>query len=152
RVSEEIADPPVSRLEKAIGCVADWANLPPATLPAVTIEPDDDAAIFYTSGTTGKPKGAVITHRNILSNMFNSASAQARAFLRRGEQPPAPDPTLPQKAFLLSVPLFHATGCFAVMLPALMLGHRIVLQRRWETEAALKLMQKERITHFGGVP
>ncbi len=115
-------------------------------------KPDDDVGLFYTSGTTGNPKGAVISHRNIISNMFNSASAQARAFLRRGEAPPAPDPTAPQKAFLLSVPFFHATGCFAVMIPAFMAGHKIVLQRRWDCDAALEIMQRERITHFGGVP
>ena len=62
-----------------------------------TLAPDDDATIFYTSGTTGKPKGALATHRNIISNIFNAAaSAQARAFLRRGETPPAPDPNAPQ--------------------------------------------------------
>jgi long-chain acyl-CoA synthetase len=118
----------------------------------ITPGPDDDVAIFYTSGTTGKPKGAVISHRNIISNMFNGASAQARAFLRRGEAPPAPDPSLPQKAFLLSVPFFHATGCFALMLPAMMGGAKIVMQRRWDCDQALPLMEKERITNFGGVP
>ena len=62
---------------------------------------DDDAAIFYTSGTTGHPKGAIITHRNIISNFWNALCAQARSFLRRGERPPAPDPDAAQKAILL---------------------------------------------------
>jgi long-chain acyl-CoA synthetase len=108
--------------------------------------------IFYTSDTTGKPKGAVISHRNIISNIWNGASAQARAFLRRGEAPPLPDPSLPQKSFLISVPFFHATGCFAVMVPALMRGDKMVMQRKFDADAALELIQKERITHFGGVP
>jgi long-chain acyl-CoA synthetase len=152
RAREELADPIVVRLESVIGATNDWATLPPAGAAPVALAPDDDVAIFYTSGTTGKPKGAVITHRNIISNVFNSASAQARAFLRRGEKPPAPDPSLPQKAFLLSVPFFHATGCFAVMIPALLGGHKIVMQRRWDCDAALSLMQREGVTHFGGVP
>ena len=157
RAREDIADPMVQRLESAIGSTDTWSKLsggnemaPDGAFPARL--PDDDVAIFYTSGTTGKPKGAVISHRNIISNMFNAASAQARAFLRRGETPPAPDPTLPQKVFLISVPFFHATGCFAVMLPAMMAGHRLVMQRRWDVDQALELMQRERVSHFGGVP
>jgi len=158
RAKEEIADPLVTRLESAIGPVSAWGSHGGGNAPTgddsgfVWRQPDDDVAIFYTSGTTGKPKGAVISHRNIISNIFNAACAQARAFLRRGEAPPAPDPTLPQKSFLLSVPFFHATGCFALMLPAMMGGHKIVLQRRWDCDQALPLMEKERVTNFGGVP
>jgi len=158
RAKEEIADPRVTRLESVIGGVSSWGthaggNAPTTDdMPFTWRKPDDDVAIFYTSGTTGKPKGAVISHRNIVSNMFNAANAQARAFLRRGEAPPTPDPSLPQKSFLLSVPFFHATGCFALMLPAMMGGHKIVLQRRWDCDQALPLMEKERVTNFGGVP
>ncbi|HRK65358.1 MAG TPA: class I adenylate-forming enzyme family protein, partial [Terricaulis sp.] len=155
RAKEEIADPSVARLETMIGCVNDWAKLEPAPDVFTAFPqrgPDDDVTIFYTSGTTGKPKGAVISHRNIISNMWNSASAQARAFLRRGEAPPLPDPSLPQKSFLISVPFFHATGCFAIMIPALMRGDKIVMQRKFDATQALELIQRERITHFGGVP
>jgi long-chain acyl-CoA synthetase len=153
RLREEIADPMVAKLEGVIGVTNAWKDLPPVSdedFPARS--PEDDVTIFYTSGTTGKPKGAVITHRNIISNMFNSASAQARAFLRRGEAPPAPDPTLPPKASLISVPFFHATGCFAVMIPFMMGGNKLVMQRKWDVDHALALIQKERITHIGGVP
>ena len=107
RAKEEIADPAVERLESVIGCTNDWAKLPEAPgvedFPARL--PDDDVTIFYTSGTTGKPKGAVISHRNIISNMWNSAAAQARAFLRRGEAPPQPDPTLPQNTTIVDLDL-----------------------------------------------
>jgi long-chain acyl-CoA synthetase len=149
---EDVAGPPVARLERVIGAPNDWAKLlPQPALPDIPLAPDDDAAIFYTSGTTGTPKGAVISHRNIISNMFNAAAALARAFLRRGEIPPSPDPAA-QKAFLISVPFFHVTGCFAAMIPALMGGHKLVMQRRWNVDEALPLMEKERITNFGGVP
>ena len=152
RAREEINDPRVASVEAVIGGTNDWGALPDAPPPSVPFGPDDDVAIFYTSGTTGHPKGAVITHRNIISNMLNSASAQARAFLRRGEAPPQPDPTAPQKAFLISVPFFHATGCFAIMIPSLLGGGKIVMQRRWDVDQALPLIAKERVTHFGGVP
>jgi long-chain acyl-CoA synthetase len=152
RTSEEIADPRVQKLEEVIGASSAWASLAPTELPAINFDPDDDATIFYTSGTTGKPKGAVNTHRNIVSNVFNALSAQARAYLRRGEQPPASDPSAPQRAILISVPFFHATGCFAVMIPALMGGAKLVMQRRWNAEQALALIERERITNAGGVP
>ncbi|GAM98065.1 acetoacetyl-CoA synthetase [alpha proteobacterium U9-1i] len=152
RLPEETADPPVARLEDVIGLTNEWKSFGAIAPPEVAMAPDDDVSIFYTSGTTGHPKGAVVSHRNIISNMFNSASAQARAFLRRGEAPPAPDPSAPQKSYLVSVPFFHATGCFAVMIPFLMAGQKIVMQRRWDTDQALPLIEKERITHIGGVP
>ncbi|NWH07204.1 MAG: acyl--CoA ligase [Alphaproteobacteria bacterium] len=152
RSTEEIADPRVTRLESIIGAVNEWASLPNRPLPAIGLDPDDDAAIFYTSGTTGKPKGAVITHRNIISNFFNALCGQARSYLRRGEMPPTPDPSLPQKVNLISVPFFHATGCFAVMVPASFGGSRLVMQRRWDAEKALELIEKERVTNAGGVP
>ena len=151
RSSEEIADPRVSRLEDVIGGPMNWASLPDTALPSISFDPEDDVTIFYTSGTTGKPKGAVITHRNIVSNFFNAMCAQARSFLRRGEMPPAPDPTV-QKATLISVPLFHATGCFAIMMPAVMAGSKIVMQRKWNADQALELIERERITTAGGVP
>ncbi|HRE43486.1 MAG TPA: class I adenylate-forming enzyme family protein [Terricaulis sp.] len=154
RTREEIADPAVERLENVIGAVGDWGKLDPAPgLDAFPQRgPDDDVTIFYTSGTTGAPKGAVITHRNIISNMWNAAAALARSFLRRGEMPPQPDPAAPQKAFLVSVPFFHATGCFAIMIPSLLRGDKLVLQRKFDAGQALELIQNERVTNFGGVP
>ncbi len=149
---QDISDPRVQKLEEVIGPPDSWADLPAGDLPAVPLDPDDDVTIFYTSGTTGKPKGAVITHRNIISNVFNALSAQARAALRRGEKPPAPDPSAPQKGILISVPFFHATGCFAIMIPSLMGGFKLVMQRRWNVDQALEIIERERITNAGGVP
>jgi long-chain acyl-CoA synthetase len=143
---------PADRWEEVLGRTADYAALPAGHLPQVDIGPEDDATIFYTSGTTGKPKGALGTHRNICTNIVNIAVAYTRGFLRRGEMPPVPDPALPKKAMLLSVPLFHATGCHSILVPSLLAGNKIVLMHRWDPDRALELIQQERITSFGGVP
>jgi long-chain acyl-CoA synthetase len=139
-------------LEAQIGPPESWADLPAAATPAPFLTPEDDATIFYTSGTTGKPKGALGTHRNICCNVMATPFAAARAILRRGEIPPAPDPTGPQKSILLSVPFFHATGSHAVMNPALVGGAKIVMQRKFDAGEALALIERERITSAGGVP
>ncbi len=152
RYEEELPNPIVHRLEDVTGAVNDWSKLPDRPVPDVGLEPEDEATIFYTSGTTGKPKGALGTHRNMLSNIMASGSSAARNFLRRGEPVPLPDPSLPQRASLLSVPFFHATGCFAILGPTLFVGAKIVLMHRWEPEQGMALIERERITQAGGVP
>ena len=150
--SEPVANPLIARLEGVIGTPGSWAELPPGTAPDVAIDPEDDATIFYTSGTTGKPKGALGTHRNIVSNIMASAFSAARTYVRRGETPPAPDPAAPQKGTLLSVPFFHATGCHAVLSPSLFAGAKLVMMKKWDPERAMALIERERLTSCGGVP
>jgi long-chain acyl-CoA synthetase len=152
REDEEIAHPKISRLEDVIGAANDWAKLPDQPLPTVEIAPEDDATIFYTSGTTGKPKGALATHRNVMTNIFSSMSSVARSYLRRGEIPPMPDPDGPQRASLISVPFFHATGCYAVLNPALHTGAKLVMMHKWDPVRAFQLIEREKITQAGGVP
>ncbi len=138
--------------EAVVGAPQSWATLPDVPTPAPFLSPEDDATIFYTSGTTGKPKGALGTHRNICSNIFSSGFSVARSYLRRGETPPVPDPSAPQKATLLSVPFFHATGCHAILNPSLVAGAKLVMQRKFDAGEALALIERERITSAGGVP
>lgn len=153
RSDETLVGPFASHLEDVLGMPHDWKDLPELVMPAVALEADDDATILYTSGTTGKPKGALGTHRNLISNAFASASALARNYLRRGEPVPEVDPlSAPQRSGLLSIPLFHATGCFAVLNPSLLSGSKIVMMRKWEPEAALELIEREKINLAGGVP
>jgi long-chain acyl-CoA synthetase len=143
------AEPLALPLLDLAGVMADAPS--DATLPTVAIDPEDDATIFYTSGTTGKPKGALGTHRNICTNITSIGFAGARTLVRRGELLPAPG-TAPKRGTLLSVPFFHATGCHSVLCPALNAGNKIVLMYRWEPERAMQLIARERITSFGGVP
>ena len=153
RYDDDLPHPIVCRLEDVLGPVNDWIELPDRPMPDVAIAADDDATILYTSGTTGKPKGALGTHRNMISNIFAAACAAARNFLRRGEKPPELDPlTAPQRCALLSVPFFHATGCFAVLNPTLVSGGKLVLMRKWDPERAMQLIEREKVNSAGGVP
>lgn len=152
REIDEIAHPQVTKLEAVIGGANEWINLPDEAIPPADIDTDDDATIFYTSGTTGKPKGALATHRAVNSNIMAGAASGARAFLRRGEAPPAPDPDAPQRSSLISVPFFHATGCFAVLNPSLIGGAKLVMMHKWDVIRAFELIQREKIQSAGGVP
>jgi long-chain acyl-CoA synthetase len=153
RYADELPNPIVARLEDVLGAVNDWIELPDLAMPDVALATDDEATILYTSGTTGRPKGALGTHRNMLSNIFASGSATARNFLRRGEPVPVADPLNdPQRCALLSVPFFHATGCFAILNPTLVTGGKLVLMRKWDAEQAMQLIEREKVNLAGGVP
>ncbi|HEY0105935.1 MAG TPA: class I adenylate-forming enzyme family protein [Rhizomicrobium sp.] len=154
RYSDELPNPIVFSLEEVIGKVNDWGALPPGEMPKVDLHPDDDATILYTSGTTGRPKGALGTHRNMTSNIAAAGFSAARNFLRKGEAIPVVANPLdaPQRSTLLSVPFFHATGCFAVLGPTVVTGGKIVLMRRFDAEKAMALIEKEKINGAGGVP
>jgi len=119
--------------------------------PDVDLEPEDDATLFYTSGTTGRPKGALGTHRNICGNLVSLAFAQARGALRSGAPFPPPADA-PQPAQLISVPFFHATGCHSVLAANTAFGGKLVMMYKWDPERALELIERERISSFGGVP
>ena len=121
------------------------------TLPDASIDRDDDATIFYTSGTTGRPKGAVGTHRNSVSNLMNLFFVSTVGSMRRsGAVADVGSGT--QNANLLSVPLFHATGCHAVLVSNTAAGGKLVMMHHFDPERALELIERERITIFGGVP
>jgi long-chain acyl-CoA synthetase len=135
-------------MESIIGRPADWPSLPDADLPDVDLGPDDDATLFYTSGTTGKPKGALGDHRSINTNILTAAFVQACAGLRRGDTNLAPA----RRAVLAAVPLFHVTGCSSGMNPAVWAGDKLVLMRRWDPVRAFELIEREKITNTGGVP
>ena len=142
-----------------------WADVvngatAPATLPDATIDPDDDATIFYTSGTTGFPKGAQLTHRGSVHNILNLAfmtgcinAAEAKA-IAAGDLEPNPNTPAPpaQNVFMAPTPLFHVTACNCLLHPATLTGSRIVFMYKWEPGRALELIERERVTNFSGVP
>ncbi|MFC4947618.1 class I adenylate-forming enzyme family protein [Pseudonocardia sp. GCM10023141] len=131
--------------------VRDLADVPPAAeLPSVAIEPEDDATIFYTSGTTGVPKGALGSQRNICSNPVSLMFAAARSVLRAGgsldDLPTGPG------VRLVTVPFFHVTGCHSVLLSAIQGGHALAVMYKWDPAVALELIERERVTQLTCVP
>lgn len=142
----------VLTLEELIGSPTGYADLPENPMPDPGIHTDDPATILYTSGTTGRPKGALGTHRNVMTNMISLGFNGARAAVRRGDPLPTPDPDAAQKAILIPVPLFHVTGINSLMVPAVAGGAKLVLMHKWNPERFLALIEQERVTTTTGVP
>ena len=157
----EFADLPVAVLRT--DQVPEWAtawhdvlNTEPIPLQ-VEIDPDDDACIFYTSGTTGFPKGAQLTHRSCVNQLFSaifaSLSQSTANALIKGEEPPKlGDPNATPPVGLVTTPLFHVTAnnSFAHTMTAL--GGKLVHMYKWNAGEALRLIEQEKVTNFTGVP
>ncbi|HLU96468.1 MAG TPA: long-chain fatty acid--CoA ligase [Thermobifida alba] len=128
--------------ESAIeGAETFWAALggQPGEFESVRTEADDTAVIIYTSGTTGQPKGAELTHNNLL---FNAVASSALFDHAPGDH----------DVFLTVLPLFHIFGQTTMMNAALYRHGTMVLMPRFDGDEALSLMEKEGVTIFAGVP
>ena len=142
---------------RAKGSVDPWlryealvGDTPLAPQP-VDVAADEDATIIYTSGSTSQPKGAVSTHRALANTMFNYAAfGLAQQEVEKAVSGEAA--TSHQPASLLSVPLFHVTGCHSIFMISVLIGRKVVLLDKWDPEQALALIEKEKVTTFMGVP
>lgn len=147
----------VTRCEDLPEGVADLAPLltegNDKSLPVLELFPEDDATLFYTSGTTGFPKGTLGSHRNfcsaplsgqhlgLLNLMRSGASAEELAAMAEG-----------RPVALLPLPLFHVTGCQGVMAGMMSNGGTLVMLYKWDAAVAADLVAKEKVTAFAGVP
>jgi acyl-CoA synthetase (AMP-forming)/AMP-acid ligase II len=129
--------------------VADFHGKAPTP---VEINPDDTAMIMYTSGTSGKPKGAVSSHRAICQALYNMECAAIAAAMTNGELIGAMLERGFEPTSLLAVPLFHVSGCHAQFLANLRGGRRIVMMYKWDVDRALEYVEKERVTSIAAAP
>jgi fatty-acyl-CoA synthase len=119
--------------------LAEAAGAAPASAAPVTCErltEHDTACLLFTGGTTGTPKAAQVSHRQIVWNTFSARLADVRE----------------DDVFLNIFPLFHAGGLFAFSVPLLILGGTVIQSRRFDAAQVLQLIDRERVTIFGGVP
>jgi len=134
-------------LAQAIAPLTGRGGSATTALPMLT--GDDNATILFTSGSTGQSKGALSDHRAITQAVFNYL-ASALTMLALATQDGTPPPA--QHATLLNVPLFHVTAEVPVFLQSFAMGRKLVLMPKWDAEEAMRLIEKERITYFVGVP
>ena len=124
-----------------------------AEFPDADIAEDDDAVIFYTSGTTGKPKGAISTHRSMLANLQNTMfSSIAGVMADPGGASVLPSGT-GQTVSLLTSPLFHVSGCHSNLVVGLLAGIKIVIpEGRFQPDKVLELIEDHGVNIWATVP
>jgi acyl-CoA synthetase (AMP-forming)/AMP-acid ligase II len=128
--------------------IDDLTDGPPIADDAIPrLDRDDPIVLMYTSGTTGRPKGALITNRAMIANLWNMAFCAAREAMIAGRVPPPAR----QSASIAAAPLFHIGGVSSII-GGPMGGGKIVIMRKWDVDEALQLAREEQVTGFGGVP
>ena len=134
--------------------IDEWSKeVKPGLGPIVAdIHPDDDCTILYTSGTTGRPKGAVSTHRAVVNSLLAFSARNSVLSLASDPEDKLMSQSEHPTSFILIVPLFHVTGCVPVMLSCFVAGLKLVIMYKWDAGKALPIIQDERITNFVGVP
>jgi len=131
-----------------------WASTQngPNSMPDIDISASDPVIFMYTSGTTGKPKGAVSANYAICQTLFNF---EVHGYISAMVNPETIEKMLGsgfEPSTLLAVPLFHVSGCHSVFMLSLRGGRKISIMYKWNPEQALSIIEQESITVFVGVP
>lgn len=128
-------------------------GMAPERVPA---GPEDPAAILFTSGTTGRVKGAVLTHKNLITGLLSMQLSGVMVLHDAAKKNGIPVESmlahLPQQAVLLVYPLFHISGLGSAFLSPFFAGTKVIIMRRWDAQDALRLIKEEQITQFTAVP
>ncbi|MEO5640511.1 MAG: class I adenylate-forming enzyme family protein [Sphingomicrobium sp.] len=142
----EVVTLPIEKpVGEALAPLLDGAGV--GALPEVG--PEDDATILFTSGSTGSAKGALSTHRAVVTGCYAYAAGLMSllgVLTKQDRLPKNPPKTL------LTVPLFHVTGEVPVLLNSFVVGRGMVLMHKWDAVEAMKLIERETVTYFVGVP
>lgn len=132
------------------------AGRPAGALPDPEVAPLDPATILFTSGTTGRAKGAVLSHwgtsNSVWTNLYAGHRIAADMAARYGITLQQLAAMAPQTCMLLMFPFFHTSGLHTGLLSTLVRGGKIVLMRRWDAAVALRLIESEKVTQFPCVP
>jgi acyl-CoA synthetase (AMP-forming)/AMP-acid ligase II len=120
-----------------------------AAMPQVEVDLEDHATIMYTSGSTGHPKGALSSHRGVLSALY---SWMTMGVATKVAGSPEPRESGLSPAALVTIPLFHCTGSHSAFMLSLVVGRKMVIMHKWDAQEALRLIEEEKITWFNGVP
>ena len=153
RIAELAVDTKVVLIEHDCGWEQGLANIlaqgggAETPLPALT--GDDLATILYTSGSTGLSKGAWSDHRAVTQAVFSYVAQTLTILTMLTEKGEAPSV---QPCTLVNVPLFHVTGEVPVFLQSFVIGRKLVLMPKWDAEEAMRLIEREKVTYFVGVP
>ena len=131
----------------AEGLISVWGD--PAATPLPMPSPDDYATLLYTSGSTGRSKGAYSDHRGVIHGVMSYVVQSLMALTYMTKKGDAPSL---QPCALVAVPLFHVTGEIPVFLQSFALGRKLVLMKKWNATEALRLIDREKVTYFTGVP
>lgn len=120
-----------------------------AETPLPQMAPEDNATILFTSGSTGRSKGAYAEHRSVVQGAMSfvgTVLVLVNIMEKQGTMPEG------QPTAMVCVPLFHVTASVPLVLVSYAIGRKLVFLNKWDAEEAMRLIEKERVTYFVGVP